>query len=416
MPTLSQLSPIIRLSPLRRIPFWAQALALCALFAIAGVAIVDDYGIVGDEATNREIAIANIDYIANGDISRLSQPKDIAWRYYGVAFDTLLFLLVERAFGLQDSRDIYLARHLIMHLFFIAGGFVCGMIAYRILGSRWIGLFAMLLFLLHPRLYAHSFFNVKDIPFAVLLLIALYLAHRAFRKDTLGAFLMCGVVVGLAINLRPFALLLLPMPLVMRAPDLWQAGGGERKRILMTGSAFLAAAIATAWIIHPYYWDNPLRFIEGLRALAQHPILINSLFMGEIYSSDAAPWNYIPVWFAITAPPLALALGAIGCATVCLQAITRPIAAWRDRETRFRVMLLGCIVLPVSVVIILQSNIYGDWRHMYFLWSPFCLLAAVGLHTITNISMGGVFGKLERGYPVWVRGVGRLRMARPGLG
>ena len=369
-PTLSQPSLLSRLAPLRRIPFWAQALAVCALFAIAGVAVLDDYGIAWDEPTYRQIAAANADYIATGDISNLSQVRDPAYRYYGIAFDMSL-LLLERALGLQDSRDIYLTRHLIMHLFFIAGGFACGMLAYRMVGSRWIALFAMLLFLLHPRLYAHSFFNVKDVPFAALLLIALYLAHRAFRKDTFGAFLLCGICVGLAIDLRPFGLTLLPFILAMRALDMWRAGRAERKHIIATAGIFAAAALATAYVTHPYYWENPLRFIEGVRVLSQHPISVENLFMGEIYGSDAVPWNYIPVWFAITAPPVALLLGAIGCASVCWQGVSRPLDALRDREIRFLILLLGCFVMPVVAVIALQSNTYNDWRHMYFLWASF---------------------------------------------
>ena len=393
-----------------RVPFRAQALALCALFAIAGVVALDDYGVGWDENYHRQTAIAVADYALG--VSEEPPGNQAHDRYYGVAFDMPL-LLLERALRLQDSRHIYLTRHLIMHLLFIAGGFACGMLAYRMVGSRWVALLAMMMFMLHPRLYAHSFFNVKDVPFAAMLVIALCLAHRAFRKDTLGAFLLCGIGVGLAINMRVFGLMLLPMILAMRALDLWQASGwAERKRTLASAGIFTAAALAVAYIIHPYYWENPLRLIEGLRVLSQHPNPADNLFMGEIYPSDAAPWNYIPVWFAITAPPIALALGAIGCAAVCWRAIARPLHALRDRETRFGIMLLGCFALPVIAVIALQSNIYNGWRHMYFLWTPFCLLAAVGLHTITNISMGG--GYLE----TWIAAAGlgwrrrRLHMAR----
>ncbi len=411
MPALSLPSPLARL---RRTPFWAQALALCALFAIAGVAVVDDYGITEDEYIQPGIVRANAEYIATGDISGLSQDVDFARRYYGVAFEMPL-LLAERAPGLQDSRHIYLMRHIVTHLFFISGGFACGMIAYRTLGNRWVALLAMLMFLLHPRLYAHSFFNSKDIPFAAMLAVALYLTHRAFRRDTLGAFLMCGVGVGLAINLRVFGVMLLPMILAMRGLDLWQAGRGERGRILMTGVAFLAAAIAVVYIIHPYYWENPLRFVEGLRVLSQHPNILDNLFMGEWYRSDALPWIYIPVWFAITAPPAALLLGATGGAAVCWQGAARPLAALRDRETRFRILLLGCVVLPVAAVIALQSNIYHGWRQMYFLWTPFCLLAAVGLHTLVNANAGKGRWKVAARLPGWVRGVRRLHMARRAL-
>ena len=383
-----------RLAPLRRVPFWAQALAVCALIAIVGGTVLDDYGVTWDEAIQRRIAATVADYT----LGVSEEPPFKHNRYYGVAFEMPL-LLLERALRLQDRRDIYLTRHLTTHLAFILGGFACGMLAYRMIGSRWAALLAMLLFLLHPRLYAHSFVNTKDIPFAVMLVIALYLTHRAFRKDTLSAFLLCGVGVGLAINLRVFGLMLPPMILAMRALDLWQSDKTERKRILMTSAAFLAATLATVYIIHPYYWESPLRLIDGVRALSQHPNPADNLFMGEIYRSDAVPWNFIPVWFAITTPPVALALGAIGCAAVCWQGVSRPLATLRDRETRFRILLLGYFVMPVVVVIALQSNIYNGWRHMYFLWVPFCLLAVVGLHRITNIRMGGGIWKLASGCP-----------------
>ena len=405
MPTLSRLSPIRRLALLRRVPFWAQALALCALFAIAGVAVLDDYGVTWNELDQRRIGIANADYIATGVTDSLYHRD---YRYYGVVIEMPL-LLAERALGLQDSRHIYLTRHLLTHLFFIAGGFACGILAYRTLGSRWIALLAMLMFLLHPRLYAHSFFNSKDVPFAAMLIIALYLTHRAFRKDTIGAFLLCGVGVGLAINLRPFALMLPPMILAMRTLDLWQASGrGERKLILTTSAAFLAAALAIVYATHPYYWEAPLRFIESVRLMAHHPTIGEALFMGETYLADAVPWNYISVWFAITAPPVALMLGAIGCATVCWQGGARPLAAVRDRETRFRILLLGCFVMPIVVVIALQSNIHNGWRQMHFLWGPFCLLAAVGLRALAS---GGaakdVSGGIVARLPGWVHGAPR---------
>ena len=418
MPTLSQF-PLSRLATLRRVPFWAQALALCALFAVAGVVVLDDYGVWWDGPPQRRNTAVLADYA----LGVSEDPPRGHNRYYGFAFETPL-LLTERAFGLQDTRPIYLTRHLLTHLFFIAGGFACGLLAYRMFGSRWIALFAMLIFLLHPRLYANSFFNTKDIPFLAMLAIALCLAHRAFRRDAIGAFLLCGIATGLAINLRPFGLMLLPMILAMRAPDLWQASdGAERKRILASMSIFAAAAIAIVYIIHPYYWENPLRFIEGVRVLSQHPTIVENLFMGEIYKSDAVPWNFIPVWFAITASPVTLILGAIGCAATCWQATARPLTALRDRELRFRVMTLACFVMPVAAVIALQSNIYTGWRHMYFLWAPFCLLAAVGLRAIANIRIGGVFGNLERGCPdgfapaaacIWRSG--RLHMASCALG
>ena len=414
-PTLSQL-PFSRLATLRRVPFWAQALALCALFAIVGVVILDDYGVGRAEPLMRYIAIANADYIATGDISEISQAEDESYRVRGMVFEAPL-LLAERALRQQDTRHVYLTRHLLTHIFFIAGGFACGMLAYRMLGSRWVALLAMLMFLLHPRLYAHSFFNTRDIPFAILLIIALYLTHRAFRKDTVGSFLLCGIGAGLAIDLRPFGLMLPPMILAMRALDLWQASGGpERKRILMTGATLTIATLATVYIIHPYYWENPLRFFEGIREVVQRSVGPDNLFMGEIYLPDAVPWNYIPVWFAITAPPLTLVLGVLGAAVACWQGVAHPLVTIRDHETRFCVLLLGCIVLPVMAAIVLQTSIYQGWRHTYFLWGPFCLLSAVGLGAVVKSGAGGWARKgVAARLPVWVRGGGLRRALAYGV-
>ena len=342
--------------------------------------MLDDYGVTRDERGQRRIAEQNAAYIM-GDRDALPQNHN---RFYGIAFE-LPLLLAERLLGLTDSRDIYLFRHLITHLFFIAGGFFCGLLAWRMFNNRWIALLAMLLFLLHPRIYAHSFFNSKDIPFAVMFVIALYLTHRAFRRDTAGAFVLLGIVVGLAVNLRPFALLFMPAVLALRGLD-WRFAGdaAQHKRILVTGGVFAATALATIYVSHPYYWENPLRFFDSFGELSRHPTLVNNLFQGRYVRSDAVPAYYIPVWFSITAPASALLLMGAGMAAILWRGCQAPVRALRNVELRFLFLLLGCFALPVIVVIVLQSHIYTGWRQMYFLWGPCCLLAAAGMHYLSR--------------------------------
>ena len=358
-----------------RLPFPPLLAAVCLLFAAAGIPLADDYGIGWNAAAQRSIAEQNAAYIRGDRDARPEHPD----QFYGIAFE-LPLLLAERLLGLDDSRDIYVTRHRLTHLFFIAGGFFCGLLAWRMFGSRRLALLAILLFLLHPRLYAHSFFNSKDLPFAALFVIALYLTHRAFRRDTLAAFALLGVVVGLAANVRPFALLLLPAALAMRGLD-WRAaaGGAARRRILLTAGVFVAAALLAVYASHPYYWENPWRFIEGLQTLSRHPYLVSTLFQGQMVWSDAAPADFIPVWFGITTPPAALLLGGAGMAAALWRGFRAPAQVWRHGELRFLLLLLGCFILPIVVAIVLRSHIYDDWRHLYFLWGPFCLLAAAAL-------------------------------------
>ena len=366
---------VARFGRRRRIPFPWLAAAVCLLFAAAGIAMLDDYGTGVNDQQQRNFAIVNADYVMGREDTFLVAQD----RFYGIVFEMPL-LMAERALGLEDSRDIYWMRHLLTHLLFIVGGFFCGLLVYRMFGSRWVALLAMLLFLLHPRLYAHSFFNGKDIPFAAMFMIALYLMHRAFRQDSVGAFALLGVVVGLAINLRPFALLLPAAVLAMRGLDWWFASNPlRRKRILATGGVFAAAVLLSVYISHPYYWENPLRFFDGLQTFSQHPTLSWSIFQGRLYSSFEVPPEYVPVWFGITAPPVALLLGGVGALAVCWRGLRSPGLILRSGELRFLFAALGCFVLPAAVVIALEMNTYDGWRHLYFLWGPFCLLAAAGL-------------------------------------
>ena len=373
--------------PVRRLAaaHWGL-LVVCAGFLLAGALVLDDFGISTDEGTQRRIGQTALDYLAGEGEQALDQvyaPQD---RYYGVAFEAPL-ALVERALGLEDSRDVYLSRHLLTHLFFLAGGVFSYVLVLRMFGSRLLALVAMTLFLLHPRLYAHSFFNSKDIPFAAMFMIALYLTHRAFRRETLGAFLLCGVGVGVLVNLRLLGLILFAAVLALRALDLLFAGGAvERKRILLAGGAFALAAPLTYYAAFPVLWTDPFGgFGEAWTLAARHVNPAVNLFRGEwLYAPDGPPLEYIPVWMGITTPPLALLLAVVGAAGLCWRALRHPRDLWRATPLRFNLLLALLVVVPIGAIFVGRSNIYDGWRQVYFLYAPLALLATVGLHWLLS--------------------------------
>ena len=90
-----------------------------------------------------------------------------------------------------------------------------------------------------PRIYANTFVNSKDPPFISMFIIALYLLERAFRKDTVAAFILLGIAVGLLTNLRIMGIMLFPAVIAMRGLDLRYAGSwAQRKAILRTAGLF----------------------------------------------------------------------------------------------------------------------------------------------------------------------------------
>ena len=361
----------------------AGAIFVLIIFGAGAAAVLDDYGVSPDAVRHRRTAEANLEYILGA--ATLSFPHNMTiHRYYGVAFE-LPLLLAERALGLGDSRTVYLFRHSATHLFWLCGGFACFLLARRLFRSGPLALLAMLLFLLHPRLYAHAFFNSQDVPFLAMFMIALYLVHRAFEKDTVRAFVILGAGTAVLTNLRIMGLMLFAAVPVMRALDLLCAAQrNERRRVLKTTAAFAAAGAATLYAISPYLWSDPREFAEAFRTLSERPPPSWELFQGRLIRGNDLPWRYFPTWVAITTPPFTLLLGCVGIVGIAWRGAVRPGRALRNTPLRFGLLLTACLTAPPLAVAVLDAHVCNGWRHLYFLHAPLCLLAASGLRLLAS--------------------------------
>ena len=377
-------------------------LAVCGLFLLAGLGLAGDYGRGVDEVVQRDAVTANLRYILG--LADSVEPARSYDRFYGVALE-LPLLLAEGALGLEDYYDVHRLRLTATHLLFLVGGFFCYLLAYRLFNSRLLALFALLLFLLHPRIYAHSFINPKDVPFLSMLVIALYLAERAFRKDTAGAFLLLGIAAGLLVNLRIMGLLLFAAVIGLRVLDGGLAKGwGERRGIVVAGGLFALAAGLVWYGVTPNAWGGPLaHLVEELSLTTNYPAIYTELFQGEIVPTNELPAHYGLTWFMITTPAAVLLLGAVGIAIAAARGLARPGAVWGNGRLRFWWLLAGCFGLPLLGVALAGSSIYTGWRHLYFVYVPFGLLAVGGLYWIAAALAGrrwrraGVYGVLGLG-------------------
>ena len=386
-------------------PHWGALLGL-ALFLAVGLSVLDDRGFYQDESSYQWNAIASIRHLL-GDADALpgALPNEHN-KFYGMAFEAPL-LLAQRAFDVGDvaygySRATYVFRHLITHLFFLAGGLAAYLLALRLLRNRFLALAAMALFLLHPRLHAHSYHGSIDIPFLVMFVAALFLARRAFRGDTLSSFALLGAGVGILVNLRIMGVVLIAVVLAMRALDVGlSAGWAERKRALLTTGAFALAVALTVYALMPYLWPDPIaRSVEGWTTLSDHPTKSSELFRGAWRRNDDLPPEYLPVWFSVTSPPFALLLGLIGAGGAAAAGAAAGRRALRNTRLRFALMLLGIFLAPFVAVALLDFTM--TWRHMYFLWAPFSLLAAFGAQRLAGAlrgarRRGAVYGALGLG-------------------
>ena len=364
-------------------------LVALALFFAVGAAALDDYGVAPDTLPNRITGHSALGYILGDADALISEDHIYNEHLYPVAYEVALAAIERVGWVGEDSRRVVLSRHLTTHLVFLAGGFFAWLLAYRLFGSRAAALIAMLLFLLHPRIYAQSFFNSKDIPFLCAFMASLYLIHRAFRRGTVWSFALCGAGVGITANVRALGAVLFAAVLGMLALDLIHAlrrgDGGARRRALANAAAFSLAAATALYATFPLLWSDPTNLMDALVETTRHPVRIRSLFQGEWVAWPNIPSSFIPVWALITTPPAALVLAAVGLASAAALCARRWRGALGNTPERFWLLVAACAALPVLASALMDVNVYDDWRQLFFIYAPTCLLAALGLRSAVSL-------------------------------
>lgn len=347
---------------------------LAVVFAL-GVATAADFGLANDQLTQYRVGQFTVEYVL-GETDNLLRHN---LRYYGAVFEVAL-RAVERMLGLTDFQQIFLSRYILSHCFFLLGAFACYLLAKRLFQSRLLALCAMLFFLCHPRLHGHSFFNSKDTPFLSMFAIALLLAHWALGRGGVRAHAVLGVWIGLIGSVRPIAFLLIALVALAQSVDFLRACRRERMRFLIASAAQTLAAAAAFFIALPYLWGAPVeRFAQWFGLMADHTHVVGSLFMGELITTNDRPWHYLPVWFAVTTPPLVMVLALIGGVAFAARVVGSPSVALVNTRLGFEMLLAASVVASVVIVTFWIGNVYNGWRHLYFVYAPVCLFACGGL-------------------------------------
>jgi hypothetical protein len=351
---------------------------LLILTAIIGLVNYDNYGIAWDERDQYEIGITSYNYIFS-DSKELLHHKD---RDYGVAFE-LPLIVIEKILKIEDSRAIYLVRHVLTHLFFLVGAFFCFLLIDYMYENKLLASTSFLFIVLYPVFYAHSFFNTKDIPFAAMFVICFYLNARAFSEQKMKYFLLLGVGVGLLINMRIMGVLLFCCVLFFLVVDFFLLKETKIDNKMRTGFllVFIVAAILTLYVSWPFLWKNPVaNFIFAFKNMAQFRWPVGVLFLGEYIKATELPWYYIPVWFVVTTPLFYLFTGFGGILLVLKSFFDDPLALLKNTKARNNLFFLICFFIPIVAVIVLESTLYDGWRQMFFIYPSFVFLAIYGLH------------------------------------
>jgi hypothetical protein len=351
------------------------AFFICLL--LVGLSAYNDYGTGWDEPLRYEAGSVVFGYLASGKSVPARVTDD-----HGLVFE--LFLAgIQRLSSLHDSRDIYLQRHIVSHLFFLLGVFGFYLLIKRHLRSDYLALLGAGMLVLSPRIYAHSFFNTKDIPFMVMIIFCLYSFARAFEARSARWFIIHGVFCGLLASIRIIGIILLVFTLAFIMVDyLFNPGS---KKLLALSLPYLSVFIVTLIGTWPFLWSDPVRrFAIALRSLSSYPWQGKVLYFGRYYKGTALPWHYAPVWLAITTPIPYSAAFLVGCGWSARDLARNLKASFTDPFMRNTLLFLLCFFTPLGAVIARHSVLYDGWRHLYFIYPCFLLLAITGIAKITS--------------------------------
>jgi hypothetical protein len=295
-----------------------------------------------------------------------------------------------------SGADTYMVRHAVDAVFGWLGIIWCGLLAARLAGRR-AGWLAAGLLTLSPRYFGDAMNNSKDVPFAAFTLIALYYILTISDRPPFLSWrhaAKLAAAIALAINVRPIGVVMIPFAAAVfalfAARALLVADPSKPRREVigaaLGGAARLLAAALAAIPAGTLFWPwaqvRPLtRPIEAFLALTGGADWTSGyavLYTGQDLTAGALPWHYLPVWLAISTPPVILA----GLALVPL--LCR--AAHRLRVAALAIFAFA----PIAAAVIRRPAMYDGMRQMLFLVPPLVVLSAAAWIAAIDFTRGRV--------------------------
>lgn len=354
-------------------------------YLLIGVMVFRDYGAGLDMYHARITGGLSLSYALGSD----ELLKQVI-KYNGPAFE--IFLIgVERALGIGNNLvELVNMRHLTTFIFFVGGMFVFYHIClnrfkswkWALLGTAFLGL--------HPRIFAHAFFNSKDIPFLVAMTLSTLTCIWFIKKRSLKAALIHGALCGFAIAIRAMGIIVPVITCICVFFDKFcvQKDNRERGNDILTVLTYTFSVLGFTILFWPLLWRNgPAHFIEALRWMATVGLNIKTLYFGELIKVSDLPWHYNLVMIAITTPIVYLAIFLVGLVILTAQIMKDPVGHFKSKPEDF--IFLASFFIPLAATIIRKAGSYDEWRHMFFIYPLFVIIGLMGLRSVwARLSVG----------------------------
>lgn len=347
-------------------------------------------GVNCDEVLHYNQSVAVCNYFATGgkDTTALDTPVTHL-KYYGQSYDNITTWLI-RLFNIED---IYRFRHLMST---IAGWLtivITALLAIWISGYE-AGLIVIALFAVSPTFLGHSQNNLKDIPFALGYISAIFFTFRFLssgRRIRVIDFILLTLSIAFCISIRAGGLLLYFYLLFfflawffVRFLEQGRSVIPELTRKLIAAAVITIASYFLGIILWPFALQAPLENTWlSYKVMLRFPDTFRQIFEGRSEWSDYMPWYYLVKSMLITIPVVVTA------GLVVLLLYSGKILKSANRI--FFLFLVFAFLFPVIIVIIKRPNLYSSWRHFLFLYPVMVVLSATGISMLSGSAKTGLW-------------------------
>lgn len=370
--------------------------------AIIGLSTVSHYGATWDEWIEIYMVRWVREYINEGKpIERDSEYYGFIFNYaadqlYDLSKNIGVFKSDKQSNSLDEHNQNNLklkrkiqVKHIFTFVFSLAAYISVAGIVAVLVGWEYAW-FAPIVLALFPQFWGHSFFNPKDIPFAVMFTLSTWLGacllnyyHQVedenpkigINKITIYS-LLYGSLVGLFTGVRVGGFLIIFF--LISAHLLSQVNLKNIYLKIIRFYKFYFLIILNWFLIttltYPASWYNPVKwFFEALANFSKYSLWDNSvLFEGQFIPGKSLPWYYLPRILNITVPMIFQLTFLMGVIWIIVK-----YRKFTENQRACTILVLLQVLFLPTVAIIKQSTMYDGMRHFLFMLPGIAAISAI---------------------------------------
>ena len=376
------------------------AYALFFLLFVVGILTFKDYGIGIDDKFHRLNGFYWLDYLLSftnfdeaknlvkfklNQISDQSLPSIEDYKKYSIIFDVPA-AIIELVLKLDTTKQFYEVRHFLnFSIFFIGCIFFYKLLLLRF--NKLISLLGCIIFILSPRIYGESFYNMKDIVFLTFLILGYFYSFKSFANYKIKNLIILAILSALCIQTRIIGLAL-PLSFISFYFLSLLSKSSDIRHIykIIFFSLMTTFFVVLFW---PYLWSSPIENFFSVIKNWVPPIHI--FFNGEYIQNDYLPLSYIPIWIFISTPLMHLFLFLVGFFFIFKRFLVRLINVeknklsydlWRGKKEKNDIFISLNFLILMTLIIFLNIRLFNAWKHLYFVNFYLVYIATFGLNLI----------------------------------